>query len=73
MRQKEKQRSKRLLIPECVRGEVALTPTGGFKFDKSPTRGIKGAHEGNADTEYHEPVACNDSCKRTPNIIHIQT
>lgn len=44
---------KALLIPECVRSEVALTPTGGFQFDKSPTRRIKGAHEGNADAEYH--------------------
>lgn len=42
-----------LLIPESVCGEISLTPTSGFQFDKSPTRRIKGAHEGNADTEYH--------------------
>lgn len=41
------------LRPECVCCEIALTSTSGFQFDKCPTRRIKGAHEGNADTEYH--------------------
>lgn len=45
--------SKGLLVPECVGSEVALTPPGRFQFDKSPTRRIKGAHESNADAEYH--------------------
>lgn len=54
MRDKDRNReAKCLLIPESVRSEVALTPTGGFQFDKSPTRRIKGAHEGNANAEYH--------------------
>lgn len=55
MRQKKKgkNRSKGLLIPECVCSEIALTPTSGFQFDKRPTSRIECAHEGNADAEYH--------------------
>lgn len=44
---------KGLFVPESVCGEVALAPTSGFQFDESPTRWIKGAHEGNAHAQYH--------------------
>lgn len=60
------------LIPECVRSEVTLAPACGFQFDKSPTRRIKGAHEGDADAEYHQPVACNNSCREHLNIFQTQ-
>lgn len=53
------------LIPECISCEIALTPTSGFQFDKSPARRVKGAHEGNAHAEYHQPVASNDPCKNS--------
>lgn len=52
---------KNVLVPKSVRSKVALTPTGCFQFDKSPTRRIKSAHEGDANAQYHKPVACNDS------------
>lgn len=42
-----------LFVPESVRGEIALAPTSGLQFDESPTRWIKGAHEGNAHAQYH--------------------
>lgn len=70
---KRKEKSEGLLVPESVCGEIALTATSGFQFDKSPTRWIKGAHEGDAHTQYYKPVADNDACKEYWIIIHNQT
>lgn len=51
-----------IYIPECIGCEIALTPTSSFQFDKCAARWVKGAHQGNANTEYHKPVASNNSC-----------
>lgn len=48
-----KERKFDFLIPESISCEIALTPTSGLQFDKSPSRGVKGAHEGDAHAEYH--------------------
>lgn len=70
---KRKEKCEGLLVPESVCGEIALTATSGFQFDKSPTRWIKGAHEGDAHTQYYKPVADNDACKEYWIIIPNQT
>lgn len=53
----------RFFMPECIGRQIALTPTSGFEFDKRPARRVKGAHEGDANAEYHKPVASNNPCK----------
>lgn len=40
-------------VPECVCCQVALAAASGFQFDKGSSRGVEGAHHGEAHTEDH--------------------
>lgn len=55
-------------VPQCVRGEVALTAASGFQFDESPTRWIERAHQRDAHAQYDEPVAHDDACKELSSV-----
>lgn len=56
-------------VPQCVRGEVALTAACGFQLDESPARRIERAHQRDAHAQYDEPVAHDDACEELSSVI----